>query len=625
MEHIYSCLEKLGKIRLLTLLWVLCLCFPSVVYGGEDDVDSLPFKDRIAIKTNVVDWLLVAPNIAFDYDLVNTPYDKKSIGVGVKYNWNTTHTYIPKRVYNFFDLRFDYRFHWRPQPYDDREETSDWERTWLKTSKGFDKLKARMNCFRGAENPKSHISIFVGPYASFSTFSIKLGADDKSLGRQGLAAGAGLTAGVALPLYGYEDGTAVDLEFGGSLGWHFAAYDLYTADVDNNCYLEQGHENKFVYYPFVSDLRVSLVYRFRSIRKQHTEVDYDLLDRRFVNYQMMLDRDETEKYNATIKSDKYALDGKNRAIRDYKMTEEAVAGFDSTFCLEYLQPYVLMQDAPKGFTRYNKDTVAKVHIDSIGQITDPLLLDLRAYIDSIPGIKGSDIDYLFVKKYNELSDDDSKEKVNRTALIRNIYSELNEYYIKPSNAKLVAGHTVMKEYSEKVQKHNSKTQRREITDIVYVDSVREAVMTDNERIEWMNAFKKKAWEAKKQRMAGNYIGRRSLPAADTLAVQMDSVKMDSLAISLDSLAIDSMAMDSLTADSLRRVVLDSVMVDSMQKSISMPDSIAQPKDSTNAAVDSLSVMWNSPIREDLYNNSVAMVDLIAMRKTKIVGRKIDEE
>ena len=188
--------------RLGGVVFLLCL-FPFLRLSGQNvgtypEGGVVPFKDRIAIRTNVVDWVLTTPNIAFDYDIVSTPYDKKSIGLGLKYNWNTRHTYIPKQVYNLFDLRADYRFYWRQQPYDDRDE--DWERQWLGTAKGWEKLRARINCFRATENPKQHISIFVGPYLSASTFSIKLGASEKSLGRQGTAFGAGLTGGIALPL-----------------------------------------------------------------------------------------------------------------------------------------------------------------------------------------------------------------------------------------------------------------------------------------------------------------------------------------------------------------------------------------------------------------------------------------
>lgn len=633
MKRIYSYLNQLGKAKAIPLLWVACFCLPSFAEGEERLNESLSFKDRIAVKTNVIDWLLIAPNVAFDYDIVNTPYDKKSIGLGIKYNWNTTHTYIPKRVYNFLDIRLDYRFHWRPQFYDERMD--NWELNWLENAKGLDKLKAKIDCFRGSENPKSHISIFVGPYASFSTFAFKLSADDKSLGRRGLAAGAGLTAGVALPLYGYQNGTALDLELGGSLGWHFATYDFFTADIENNRYQDQGHENKFIYYPFVSDLRVSLVYRFKSISKQHTEVNYDLLDRRWVNHQLMLDKEVTRDYNIELRDERIALEKKNAAIKKYKAEVESAPDFDSTYCLAYLQPYVNMKDAPRSYTRYDKDTIAKIHIDSIEQITDPILISLRRYIDSIPGIKGSDIDYVFVSQYNKLSGDGSKTKIYRTALIREIYYSLNSDYINNSNNSLGAGTTLMEVYTEKVNKHNMRTQRREVTDINYTDSIRKVTMTDNERIEWLNNFKKKAWADKKKRMDGDYGTRQIVqPTVETISV--DTIGAAIIPV-VDSLRTDSVVLDSVSVDSLMRIPASLAPVDSIVNSTNVSDSITLPIDTTNTIdkADTIaSAIVNVPYKVEVSdawitdrgsctskNESLLSIELLALdERKKISGR-----
>ena len=169
-------------------VFLLLLMFSSLRLSGQN-INQRPgegvssFKDRIAIRTNVVDWVLTTPNVAFDYDVVSTPYKKNSIGVGLKYNWNTSHTYIPKQVYNLFDLRLDYRFYWRQQPYDERDEWGDWEREWLNTSKGWDKIRARISCFRASENPKPDMSFFLGPYLSFSSFSIKLNSSVDALAK----------------------------------------------------------------------------------------------------------------------------------------------------------------------------------------------------------------------------------------------------------------------------------------------------------------------------------------------------------------------------------------------------------------------------------------------------------
>ena len=62
---------RIGVVFLLLLFPNLRLSSQNVdsYFAGDD----LSFKDRIAIRTNVVDWVLTSPNIAFDYDIVSTP------------------------------------------------------------------------------------------------------------------------------------------------------------------------------------------------------------------------------------------------------------------------------------------------------------------------------------------------------------------------------------------------------------------------------------------------------------------------------------------------------------------------------------------------------------------------
>ena len=564
-------MQRINNIRVrIGIIFFSFFLFPFLQLSGQDmqylGGEDLSFKDRIAIRTNIVDWVLTSPNVAFDYDIVNTPYNKNSIGLGLRYNWNTYHNYIPKRVYNLFDARLDYRFYWRQQPYDNRDNYyGDWEREWIQSSKGLDKLRARLNCFRSVDNPKPHISIFVGPYVSVSDFSIKLSAADNALGRQGIVFGAGLTGGIALPLYGYKNGAALDIEFGGSIGLHLASYDFYKADVANNEYQSstnrKGKSHKNVFVPFPSDIRVSLVYRFRSISEQHTEIDYALIDRRYMTRLMELDWDLASTYNDSISVLKDELDRRNQDIKLYKQTVENEPGFNNAYSLEYLTPYTLMMEAPQKYTRYNKDTLPKVHIDHIEQITDPILLSVREEIDSIPHVTSAQINQEFVNQYNNISDADGKE-VNRTALIREIYTRLNSY-IEDNNSKLVAGIISSNVHSEKLNKYNVKQQGRSVVEITYKDSVRTIEMTNNEKVEWINNIKKQAWADMQKRMRGEYPGRME-PSVMTLdSTHLDTVQVDS--IRMDSLKIDSIRLDSIAADNLleNRTRTDSVEADSI--------------------------------------------------------------
>ena len=566
---------KFNNIRVRIGVIIALILLPFLRVSAQDlsylDEGELSFKDRIAIRTNVIGWVLTTPNIAFDYDVVNTPYDKRTIGLSLKCNWNTSHSrrlgfnepdwasHNPNWVYNLFGARFDYRFYWRQQPYDNRDNYyGDWEREWINSAKGLEKLRARMNCFRASEKPKSHISIFAGPYLSVGGFSIKY----PEIGRRGFYVGAGATGGIALPLYGYENGAALDLEFGGCVGLQYASFDMVSAKTN-------GRVNSFL--PFLTDVRVSFVYRFRSISKQHTEIDYALIDRRYVDRLMELDRDASLVYNDSISMFKGELDRRNQEIALYKQSVESDSMFNKVYSLEYLTPYMYMMEAPKRYTRYNKDTLPKIHIDSIEQIVDPILLSVRDELDSIPHVTSAQIDKEFINQYNNISDADGK-MVNRTALIREIYTRLNSY-IEDNNSKLVASTFGKDVYSEKLNKYNVKQQGRSLVEIIYKDSVRTVEMTSNDKIEWLNNIKKQAWADAQKRMSNNHPGRVELPEVyDFLApdpVKEDSVMTDSMM--LDSMRLDSMRLDSMRLDSM---MLDSMKLDSLFVGVALSDSLA---------------------------------------------------
>ena len=335
-----------------------------------------------------------------------------------------------------------------------------------------------------------------------------------------------------------------------------------------------------MFIPFPSELRVSLVYRFRSISKQHTEIDYALIDRRYVARLMEGDSKNTSAYNDSIGVLKAELDRRNQEIAQYKQTVESEPGFNKAYSLEYLTPYVYMMETPKRYTRQNKDTLPKVEIDSFEQIIDPILLSVRAEIDSIPHKTSADIDEEFVKQYNFISGAAGKA-VNRTALIREIYIRLNEY-VEGNNKTLVASTFGTDVYSEKVSKFDAKGQRRSQVEIVYKDSVRTVEMTDNDRIEWLNNIKKQAWADEKKRMEGNHPDRVELPEVHDFlsvdSVQTDSVQTDSLAS--DSMKLDSAFVGAILTDSLSS---DSIFVDSLHQVANIDEPVAKKSKAKNSA------------------------------------------
>ena len=64
---------KFNNIRVRIGVIITLILLPFLRVSAQDlsylDEGELSFKDRIAIRTNVIGWVLTTPNIAFDYDV----------------------------------------------------------------------------------------------------------------------------------------------------------------------------------------------------------------------------------------------------------------------------------------------------------------------------------------------------------------------------------------------------------------------------------------------------------------------------------------------------------------------------------------------------------------------------
>ena len=455
--------------------------------------DSLSVRERFALRTNVVDWVVMLPNFAVDYDIVNTPYEKISVGMGVKYNWNSRHNYVPNNVYNIFDVRTDLRYYWRQQPYIE-ENGHRWQKDWVESrTKWWDRWFTRLRLFRTVENPREWISYYVGPYLSYTSYSLKLG----EIGRQGNAFGFGATGGIALPLYGYPNGNALDLELGASVGWHVAGHVFYTADVEGNCYAYAGSRPAyFVYFPLITDLRLGLVYRFTSIQYQHTEVDEILHARHKNMYERDLFHNEIDAYNLKVAAQKREIDQLNSKIRDER---KRMVGVDSLWQLELLQPIVLQMRIPQKFIKNESDTIARdVVVNAIDDIVDPIIKQMRKEIDTIPGISRATIDQTFVNRYKFISEAANVTSINRATVIKSIYEGLNEE-IRNTNKQLSESSLpVTDSYSERILRYDHSP---EYEDVNYNIAVSRSTLSKNDRIIWENHFKRLSLEEQQARSA----------------------------------------------------------------------------------------------------------------------------
>lgn len=227
---------------------------------------TVPFKDMWSIRTNALEWLLTIPNIGVEFDLSNSIYNRNTIGVNLRYNWNTTHNYTTPMVFNVFEVRPEYRRYWR---INDKLSFGNWfnETFSPRDKSSSDGASRKKNNFWN----KTWRAYYIGGYANAGTYSFKFGKE----GHQGQMYGAGLIAGYVLPLYQY-DKSAIDIEFGVALGFAATSYKAFGHNANGDYYYEipsKSREFHVVPYPVVSELKVAFVYRMKSIDDKYKRED----------------------------------------------------------------------------------------------------------------------------------------------------------------------------------------------------------------------------------------------------------------------------------------------------------------------------------------------------------------
>lgn len=205
--------------------------------------------DRFSFRTNAVDWLLTIPNVSVSFDLFPGEYNKMDVLLGVRYNWNTFHKLPTYYVFDVFDARAEYRYHFRFEQLGSGEKPN------------FFSLKRK--------NPRHHIAHYVGAYANAGTFAFKVSAD----GRQGFQGGAGISFGIELPLYQYKKG-AIDLDLGASIGAMYNNFNLFTLNGANSAYVNNG--KGWAVLPMLSELRATFAWRTRSVRDRYLKDDPEI-------------------------------------------------------------------------------------------------------------------------------------------------------------------------------------------------------------------------------------------------------------------------------------------------------------------------------------------------------------
>ena len=238
--------ELMGNHILKGLLVIVLFCPLTTIAQIVDTrqhVDTLSTSERLSLRTNAVDWLLLVPNLGVEYDIGKFNWNRWSAGLNIRFRPGSSHTFKPGIVYNVTEFRAEVRNYYRIRPFDGRNVVRQkhfWDRL----------VSARRPASR---HPKT--VYYRGAFLGYNTYSLKLGKE----GKQGNAIIGGVMWGMVKPLYEFGNGHSLDLEFAAAVGVAYAKYDIYTHDREDDCYPKTG--NKTTLMPIVNELRVGFVYR----------------------------------------------------------------------------------------------------------------------------------------------------------------------------------------------------------------------------------------------------------------------------------------------------------------------------------------------------------------------------
>ena len=243
--------------NLMRLALILCVMFVVTMQASaqftlkkkkKETIDTLNVKERFAFRTNGIEWLMLVPNLAVEFDLGKTNYNHYTIGLSGRYNWHTNPKLKSYNVFNVAEGRLELRNYWHTRT----------------KNGGYSSIFEYMTS-RERHNPRYWRAYYLGGYAAAGTFSFKFAKE----GLQGKEANAGVSFGGVIPMYTYKK-SLLDLELGASIGALYYDYDKYRLDRESNCYVRTSSKKGFLMYPVITDLRVAMVYRYgHSIKNKY--------------------------------------------------------------------------------------------------------------------------------------------------------------------------------------------------------------------------------------------------------------------------------------------------------------------------------------------------------------------
>ena len=220
-----------------------------------NQLDTLAWHERLAWRTNTLGWLLLSPNIGVEWTLGSHNWNHWTVGASARAWWANNEWEVPYMVHNLREARAEVRRYYHG---------NGLRRSW-----------------------------FWGVFGGYSDFSLKMA----STGYRGYGF---LTGGTIAPLYGYSNGSSLDLEVSVNGGFLIGAVEEYKRRSNSYVVTRPKGSWRLVTnpLPYVCNMdmvRVSLVYRFGPSVADRYRDRIKIDDRyRILQNELALKRDSTE-------------------------------------------------------------------------------------------------------------------------------------------------------------------------------------------------------------------------------------------------------------------------------------------------------------------------------------------
>lgn len=239
--------------------------------------DTLTLGQRFAFRTNTLEWMLMMPNVAVEFDLSGNPYNPWSLNVSGRFNWDTNPGVKSYNQFNVMEGKLELRRYWHTRQ---RNAT-------------YTGMQSLFSAER--KNPRYWRAYYWGAYVAAGSFDYKFTA----VGRRGSEYQAGVSLGMQRNLFNYAK-SALDLEVGISAGAMYWQGEKFCLDKAQNEYATVESGIKKV-VPMIQDVRVALVYRFGPSAKNRHLYNQEHAARMEVLHQEKKERDEQK---STAKAEK---------------------------------------------------------------------------------------------------------------------------------------------------------------------------------------------------------------------------------------------------------------------------------------------------------------------------------